>query len=190
MSYLEKAGRTAAEPSKEPCAMYPAHTVLAHDIVNLIVNSQQADLAKRSLFYRANKESLQKKADGYHDAAKKLYKQVEDISDKTGANPQFTEQELNLIHAALGLFSEAGEILENVMGRFVGDAKLDLANVKEEVGDVQWYAAMAARETDATSLEEIQESNIAKLAVRYPDKFTSEAALNRNLDAEKIALAQ
>lgn len=32
------------------------------------------------------------------------------------------------------------------------------------------------------------ENNIAKLKVRYPDKFTSEAALNRNLDAERKEL--
>lgn len=35
---------------------------------------------------------------------------------------------------------------------------------------------------------QILTNNISKLQVRYPEKFTNEAALNRNLDAERIEL--
>jgi len=38
------------------------------------------------------------------------------------------------------------------------------------------------------TMEEAMERNIAKLMKRYPDKFTSEAALNRDLDAERRTL--
>lgn len=37
---------------------------------------------------------------------------------------------------------------------------------------------------------QILTNNIAKLQVRYPDKFTNEAALNRDLDAERKKLEQ
>lgn len=40
------------------------------------------------------------------------------------------------------------------------------------------------------TMEQAMERNIAKLMKRYPDKFTSEAALNRNLDAERATLEQ
>jgi hypothetical protein len=40
-----------------------------------------------------------------------------------------------------------------------------------------------------SSIEEAMAKNIAKLQARYPDKFTQEAALNRDLDAEKAAMA-
>lgn len=35
---------------------------------------------------------------------------------------------------------------------------------------------------------QILTNNINKLQVRYPDKFTNEAAINRNLDAERVEL--
>lgn len=36
----------------------------------------------------------------------------------------------------------------------------------------------------------VLEANIRKLRIRYPEKFTSEAAVNRNLDAEAESLRQ
>lgn len=196
-NYLELAGRTAAQPSQEPCAMYPKHSVLANDLIDLIIYGQQADLMKRSLFYRQDKDGLQKRADGYKEAAEKMYQRLELLSAKVENNTQFSIPEMNLIHAALGFFSEAAELLENVMGSFLGTqiseqdgTYVDFQNVKEEIGDVQWYAALATRETDAFSLEEIQRANIAKLAKRYPEKFSTENALNRDLEAEKKALTQ
>ena len=38
------------------------------------------------------------------------------------------------------------------------------------------------------TFQDCMERNIKKLKVRYPDKFTSEAALNRDLDAERKVL--
>jgi hypothetical protein len=38
------------------------------------------------------------------------------------------------------------------------------------------------------NMEDILDTNIAKLEARYPEKFTEEAALNRNLEAEREIL--
>lgn len=40
------------------------------------------------------------------------------------------------------------------------------------------------------TMEQAMDRNIAKLMKRYPDKFTSEAALNRDLDGERATLEQ
>ena len=40
------------------------------------------------------------------------------------------------------------------------------------------------------SLSDVMETNIAKLKARYPDKYSDESALNRNLDAEREILEQ
>jgi NTP pyrophosphatase (non-canonical NTP hydrolase) len=49
------------------------------------------------------------------------------------------------------------------------------------------YAYVAARAA-GSSLEEVMERNIAKLKARYPEKFTQEQALNRDLETERAIL--
>lgn len=60
-------------------------------------------------------------------------------------------------------------------------------NVGEEYADIDWYKAIAF---DELALDEgaTRSAVIAKLALRFPDKFTEEGALNRDLNAEREAL--
>ena len=64
---------------------------------------------------------------------------------------------------------------------------IDRVNLKEELGDVLWYVALAIDEL-GTSFDEVMEINNAKLAARFGDVFTSEAALNRDLETERKIL--
>lgn len=84
----------------------------------------------------------------------------------------------NLTHAALGLTSDAGEFA-TVVKRFVCYGKmLDdkmRAQAIEELGDVLWFIVLAA-ETLNVTLENVAQTNIAKLMLRYPDKYSDEAA--------------
>lgn len=92
-----------------------------------------------------------------------------------------------LIHALLGIGTESGE-LQDVLKRYLIYGKdIDIIHLKEELGDLLWYIALALDEIE-TSFEEVFESNIAKLQARYPDKFTEIAALNRDLRKEREAL--
>lgn len=91
------------------------------------------------------------------------------------------------MHAGLGLASEAGEFIDVLKKRHAYGKPLDIVNLREEVGDILWYCALAARGL-GTTLEEIAETNILKLQTRYPAKFTAEQALNRNLTAERAVL--
>lgn len=93
------------------------------------------------------------------------------------------------IHGIIGAATECGELLEALSLALHDDDTLglDAVNIKEETGDVFWYLAILAKSQGFT-FEECQETNIAKLRKRYPDKFTEYDALNRNLDVERKVL--
>jgi len=57
----------------------------------------------------------------------------------------------------------------------------------EEVGDILWYCAIILKYTGHT-FGDAMERNIAKLEKRYPDKFTEEDAVNRDLVSERKEL--
>jgi NTP pyrophosphatase (non-canonical NTP hydrolase) len=79
---------------------------------------------------------------------------------------------------ALGLASEAGEVsglLEKQHGQ--GHTK-DRAKMLKELGDVLWYLTAEAAEQGWT-LEEIAAANLQKLAIRYPQGFSTKASVQR-----------
>ena len=92
-----------------------------------------------------------------------------------------------LVHGIDGCVTEAGELADAMKRHIFYGKELDLVNLKEEVGDVMWYLAILVDEL-GTSFEELAEININKLKSRYPNKFTSEDALNRDLDKERQIL--
>ena len=97
------------------------------------------------------------------------------------------EGDERLLHAGIGLATESGEFLDALKKHIFYGKPLDRTNLKEEIGDLQWYCAIALDELDS-SFEEVQETNIAKLKARYPDKFTEERAETRDLVKERKIL--
>lgn len=97
-----------------------------------------------------------------------------------------------LQHAILGIVTEAGELADVLKrGTFYGRGKeaVSLVDIREELGDLLWYVALAASAT-GTTFEALMASNISKLRVRYPDKFTTADAQHRDVAAERTALSQ
>ncbi len=94
-----------------------------------------------------------------------------------------------LLHGAIGLATESGEMLDAVKKHVFYGAALDKINLAEEVGDLFWYCAIIC-DALGISFEEIQEKNIAKLKARYGDKFNEDGALNRDLDKEREILEE
>ncbi len=97
------------------------------------------------------------------------------------------QEQAQIMHAAMGMVTEAGEFIDAMKKLTIYGKPLDRTNLVEELGDVMWYVALACR-TLNVSLEEVMDRNIAKLRARFPEKFTSEQALVRDLDAEREAL--
>jgi len=93
------------------------------------------------------------------------------------------------LHGILGIMTEAGELASALSLEALEDIPLDTVNLKEELGDLQWYEAILMDNNDWT-WDEIRERNIAKLRLRYPQKFDAELADNRDLNAEREALEE
>jgi NTP pyrophosphatase (non-canonical NTP hydrolase) len=97
------------------------------------------------------------------------------------------EEVIRILHASMGLSTEAGELLDAMKKHIFYGKKLDMVNLQEELGDIFWYAAQLADAAGFT-FEDTMEKNIAKLKARYPDRFTEKDAVNRNLDVERKIL--
>lgn len=100
-----------------------------------------------------------------------------------------TTPEYDIIHAAMGLVTEAGEFMDAFKKALFYGKNPDYVNLDEEIGDILWYVAIYLNARGIT-FEQIMQQNIDKLRARYPEKFTSEHAINRDLDAEREALEQ
>jgi len=94
---------------------------------------------------------------------------------------------LRLLHAGMGLTTEAGEFVDTLKKRIFYGKRVDRINLVEELGDLFWYIAIACDALNV-SFEYVMKTNIAKLQKRFPQKFTSEDALNRDLDGEREIL--
>lgn len=106
---------------------------------------------------------------------------------KLAIRTESTLQPDRILHAIMGLVTESGELMDAKKKEHFYGKKLDWHNLIEEAGDIFWYLAILC---DAMNVpfEEVQRRNIDKLKTRYPDKFSTEKALNRDLDAERLVI--
>ena len=84
----------------------------------------------------------------------------------------------DMMHAALGIAGEAGEFADAVKKVLVYGRQVDRENLIEELGDLLWYINLAVNVLGET-FENVMIANIAKLAVRYPDKYSDQLAEDR-----------
>lgn len=89
-----------------------------------------------------------------------------------------------LLHAAMGLVTEAGEFLDMLKKHIYYGKPLDKVNAIEETGDIMWYAGLAMDELHVL-MHDVLTLNINKLKLRYPSKFTEHHAIDRDVEAER-----
>ncbi len=99
-----------------------------------------------------------------------------------------TKQDDNF-HMLMGLMTEVGELTDIFKKSFAYGKEMDWVHVQEEMGDCFWYLSELCS-INEFDIEGILDRNIKKLRTRYPDKFTSDKAINRNLDAERAVLEE
>jgi NTP pyrophosphatase (non-canonical NTP hydrolase) len=92
-----------------------------------------------------------------------------------------------IMHGMIGVCTEAGELQDMVKKFLIYGKPFDLTNVMEESFDILWYVALCLDAAGFT-MEEAMERGIAKLRARFPDGFSEQAALNRDLDKERLEL--
>lgn len=84
----------------------------------------------------------------------------------------------HVLHAHMGISSEAGEVGDCVKKHFIYNQPLDIVNLLEECGDLLWYISLMVSACGST-MEQVMKANIEKLKVRYPERFTEELASKR-----------
>lgn len=84
----------------------------------------------------------------------------------------------SLLHAAVGICGEGGELIDAVKKSWVYGKELDRENVKEELGDLLFYIQAAANLMH-TTMGDLMSQNMAKLRRRYPDGYSDAAAIAR-----------
>ena len=83
-----------------------------------------------------------------------------------------------LMNGALGLCGKSGEVADIVKKATFQGHQLNSAHIAEELGDVAWYLAIAAKAI-GYDLDTIFEMNVEKLMARYPDGFDSNRSIHR-----------
>ena len=87
------------------------------------------------------------------------------------------------LHMAIGLSGEVGELQDALKKHVIYDKKLDVTNVIEELGDIEFYLE-GLRQSLGVTREVTLQANITKLAKRYSEgKYSNEAAVAR---ADKV----
>lgn len=75
-----------------------------------------------------------------------------------------------LLHYALGLSGEVGEVCDDIKKREYHGRDIPMSHTKEELGDVMWYVANVCSEL-GFDLQEVIEENMTKLKARYKDLY-------------------
>lgn len=143
-----------------------------------------ANITKRSLFYKKDDYSDVIKTEGEKTTSylETLIKQQESLN-----GIELDQNMIDLIHAELGIRSECCELSQAICTAILDNTEVDKVNLGEELGDMLWYIALAARAI-GTDFETLMQKNIEKLKVRFPDKFTEENAVERDLFSEREVL--
>lgn len=90
-----------------------------------------------------------------------------------------TPEKMDLMHMALGVAGEAGEIVDCIKKHTIYNQPLNITNLKEEIGDMMFYITRILDTTEIT-LEECLEANQSKLNIRFSEAtYTDRAAKER-----------
>lgn len=156
----------------------------------LVAAGDLADLLKKQVFYRRE------------TTVEQYLSAIEDIRVALSLLESSVEVSLNsedvlplnekLFHGTLGALGEEAEMLEALLVQAHNDEDhIDRTNVIEEAGDSLWYQAeklAGVEELTGFCPLEVANVNIAKLKARYPDKFSEERAVGRDLAEERRVL--
>lgn len=96
---------------------------------------------------------------------------------------QMTDEQAHALHMAAGSSGEAGELLDAIKKWAIYQKPLDLNNVIEELGDLEFYLE-GLRRGLCISREQTLMHNMEKLAKRYPSYRYSNADAIARADKE------
>lgn len=99
--------------------------------------------------------------------------------DGLSVKADLTPQTAHLLHMAVGISGEAGELLDAIKKCAIYNKPLDLTNVIEELGDLQFYIQGLMTSLDLNH-EQVLKANMDKLSKRYSTgRYSDNQAKNR-----------
>ncbi|KKM10366.1 hypothetical protein LCGC14_1721940 [marine sediment metagenome] len=114
---------------------------------------------------------------------------------RTETSTTFANIRQRMLHAMIGFADEGGEFIKMVLRATFYNQPVDIADYKEELGDLWWNLCLAVYDlaesekcTPEEIFREILDINKAKLKVRYPEKYSNIQARIRDIPAEKRAI--
>jgi NTP pyrophosphatase (non-canonical NTP hydrolase) len=92
---------------------------------------------------------------------------------------ELTPRDCHLIHMVLGVSGEAGELLDAIKKHAIYRKPIDLVNIVEELGDIEFYLE-GIRQALNLDREQIIKNNMMKLSKRYSQStYSDEEAQSR-----------
>ena len=111
----------------------------------------------------------------YDIMVKSLLKSGEDIQ------ASLTASKANLVHLALGISGEAGEVVDAIKKAVIYNKPLDRENVIEELGDLEFHME-GLRQAIGVTREEVIDANVQKLRKRYSSGTYSDKQAQERAD--------
>ena len=109
----------------------------------------------------------------------KFHKHVETLLSAQGfTNKGMSEFDGKLLHCALLVSEEAGELISPIKSHFAYGKGLDVENILEECGDLL-FSMTGILNHVGCNLDDAMEYNYRKLAKRYPKGFNFQDAVAR-----------
>lgn len=102
---------------------------------------------------------------------------------------QLTPEAAHQLHMAVGISGEAGELLDAVKKSAIYCKPLDMENVIEELGDIEFYME-GLRARLGISREQTLQANIEKLSKRYSSLTYSNQAAQERADKEPATIPE
>ena len=164
------------------------NTELLKSTLALIATLNQIlDGLKKSIYYNDDKklESFKQSTLLQPMILAGIGKLLDELDDYD--NKEVLDTNSRVLHGIVGMSTESGELLEALMNSLQDNKPIDATNVSEEMHDSSWYMAIVHDELELIWTEGLA-NLIAKLKIRFPDKFTNENAGSRDLKAERLAL--
>lgn len=155
----------------------------ANAVMTAIEALNRLDAIKKSLFY--GKDSKNYPVNG------EAHANVDSVETCTALQihrlHDFPQPGLDILHAIIGKATESAELLELLLKSVINNEPFDRVNFIEEIGDGFWYDGIGL-EAVSSNFHDAAGRNNRKLKRRFPDKFKTDDAITRDLDAERAEL--
>lgn len=115
--------------------------------------------------------------DKYIDFVRALSKPGQDIVN------EITPIDAHRLHMAVGISGESGELLDAVKKAVIYRKPLDIANVREECGDLLFYIT-GILDSIGSNLDQVISENMDKLSKRYSSLSYSNTHAIQRMDKE------